>query len=274
MSDAAANALLIVVAIAYLGGAVVVVAALAKVLATWWQGWRTRRAAEPVDQALQQRAAAAMAAVAERATVAAPATDVVAILGAPTGDADRGVGDGGLAVTRFRAGHPATVVFAQVALTGLSCAALESLAAHELAHVIRRDRSSAAARYAWVLGYLVLALTGAGLTVTAALAAPQLAGSATLATMTAAVAFLGLRVTFARREESAADLFAISLTRDLAAAAELMRFYEDNVVRHLPAGVLGRAWARLEHRWFASHPEPRARLAAMQRHLASEATDR
>ena len=88
MSDPAANVLLIVVAIAYLGGAVVVVAALAKVLATWWHGWRTRLVAEPVDQALQQRAAAAMAAVAERANVAAPATDVVAILGAPTDDAD------------------------------------------------------------------------------------------------------------------------------------------------------------------------------------------
>ena len=86
MSDPVASALLIVAAIAYLGGAVVVVAALAKVLATWPQGWRTRRAAEPADQALQQRAAAAMAAV----------------------------------------------VFAQVALTGLSCAAVESLAAHEL----------------------------------------------------------------------------------------------------------------------------------------------
>ena len=51
MSDPAANVLLIVVAIAYLGGAVVVVAALAKVLATWWHGWRTRLVAEPVDQA-------------------------------------------------------------------------------------------------------------------------------------------------------------------------------------------------------------------------------
>ena len=61
MSDPVASALLIVAAIAYLGGAVVVVAALAKVLATWPQGWRTRRAAEPADQALQQRAAAAMA---------------------------------------------------------------------------------------------------------------------------------------------------------------------------------------------------------------------
>ncbi|GAA1130320.1 M48 family metalloprotease [Nocardioides aquiterrae] len=273
MSDTVAYALLIVVAIAYLGGAVLVVAALAKVMATWSQGWRTRRAAEPVDQALQQRAAAAMAAVAERANVAAPATDVVAILGAPTGAADHVVGDGGLAVTRFRRGQPATVVFAQVALTGLSCAAVESLAAHELAHVIRRARTSAAARYAWVLGYLVLVLAGAGLTVTAVVAAPQLAGPAMLATMTAAVAFLALRVAFDRREEIAADLFAVDLTRDLDAAAELMRFYEDNVVRPLPAGVLGRAWARLERRWFATHPEPQVRLAAMRRHLGDQAGD-
>src|SRR3546814_3402348 len=118
MSDAVANTLLIVVAIAYLGGAVLVVAALAKVMLAWWQGWRPRRVAEPVDQALQQRATAAMAAVAERANVAAPATDVVSILGTPTDDADHVVGDGGLAVTRFRAGHPVTVVFAQIALTG------------------------------------------------------------------------------------------------------------------------------------------------------------
>ena len=260
MSDPVASALLIVAAIAYLGGAVVVVAALAKVL-------------EPADQALQQRAAAAMAAVAERAKVAAPATDVVAILGAPTGDGDRGVGDGGLAVTRFRAGQPATVVFAQVALTGLSCAAVESLAAHELAHVIRRDRTSAGARYAWVLGYLVLVLAGVSLTVTAAVVAPPLAGPAMVATMTAAVAFLGLRVAFDRREEIAADLFAVDLTRDLDAAAELMWFYEDNVVRPRPGGVLGRAWAHLERRWFATHPEPQVRLAAMRRHLVHQAGD-
>lgn len=264
-----AYALLIVVTIAYLGGAVLVVAALAKVLGAWSDGWRTRRAAEPVDQALQQRAAAAMAAVAELADIAAPATDVVPILGAPTGDADRVLGDGGLAVTRFRAGHPATVVFARAALTGLSCAAVQSLAAH----VIRRDRTSAAAHYAWLLGYLVLVLAGGGLTVTALAAAPQLAGPAMLATMTAAVAFLGLRVSFDRREEIAADLFAVDLTRDLDAAAELMRFYEDNVARPLPDGGLGRGWALLERRWFATHPEPQARLAAMNRHLANEATD-
>ena len=273
MSDPVSSALLIVVAITYLGGAVLVVAALAKVMATWSQGWRSRRDAEPVDQALQQRADAAMAAVAERANVAAPATDVVAILGVPTGDADHVVGDGGLAVTRFRAGQPATVVFAQVALTGLSCAAVESLAAHELAHVIRRDRTSAGARYVWVLGYLVLVLAGAGLTGAAVVAAPQLAGPAMLATMTAAVAFLGLRVAFDRREEIAADLFAVDLTGDLDAAAELMRFYEDNVVRPLPAGGFGRAWAHLERRWFATHPEPQVRLAAMRRHLVDQAGD-
>jgi hypothetical protein len=50
------------------------------------------------------------------------------------------------------------------------------------------------AHYAWLLGYLVLVLAGGGLTVTALAAAPQLAGPAMLATMTAAVAFLGLRV--------------------------------------------------------------------------------
>jgi len=52
-----------------------------------------------------------------------------------------------------------------------------------------------------------------------------------------------------------------------------MRFYEDNVVRPLPAGVLGRARAHLERRWFATHPEPQARLAAMRRHLVDQAAD-
>ena len=72
-----------------------------------------------------------MAPVAALAKVAPPATDVVAYLGAPAGDDARPVGDGGLAVTRFRAGHPATVVFAQAALTGLSGAAVQSMAAHD-----------------------------------------------------------------------------------------------------------------------------------------------
>ena len=268
-----AAVLLLIVAIAYLAGAFLVVAALAKALTSWSSSWRTRSHAEPVDEVLQAQAAAAIAAVAARANIAPPATNVVAYLGTPTGADARPAGDGGLAVTRFRAGRRATVVFAQAALTGLSRGALQGLAAHELGHVVRRERSSAAARYGWLAGYLILMLASGGLTVTALLAAPQLAVPAMLATTSAAVAFLGLQVAFDRREEIAADLFAVDLTRDLEAAAELMGFYEENVARPLPAGGLGRAWAQLERRWFATHPDPQARLAAMRRHLVDQQTD-
>ena len=123
MSDPVASALLLIVAIAYLVGAFVVITALAKVLSAWSASWRTRGHAGPVDDVLQDHAATAMAAVAALANVTPPATHVVAYIGTPTGDDARTVGDGGLAVTRFRAGHPATVVFAQAALTGLSPAA-------------------------------------------------------------------------------------------------------------------------------------------------------
>ena len=150
-------------------------------------------------------------------------------------------------------------------------AAAQSLTAH--AHVIRRERSSAAARYGWLVGYLALMLAGAGLTVAALVAVPPLAGPALVATMSSAVAFLALQVAFDRREEIAADLFAVDLTRDLEAAAELMRFYEDNVTKPLPAGRLGRAWAQLERRWFATHPDPQVRISAMRRHLVDEQAD-
>lgn len=266
-------ALLLIVAIAYLGGAVLVVAALAKALSSWSASWRKRSHAALADEGLQDKAAAAMAAAAALANVAPPATDVVAYLGTPTGDDARPAGDGGLAVTRFRSGHPATVVFAQAALTGLSPTALQSLAAHELGHVVRREHSSAAARYGWLVGYLALMLAGGGLTATALLAAPQMAGPAMLATTSAALAFLGLQVAFDRREEIAADLFAVDLTRDLEAAAELMSFYEENVTKPPTSGGLGRAWAQFERRWFATHPAPQARLAAMRRHLVDQQTD-
>lgn len=267
MSNPVASALLLIVAIAYLVGAFVVITALAKVLSAWSASWRTRGHAGPIDDVLQDHAATAMAAVAALANVTPPATHVVAYIGTPTGDDARTVGDGGLAVTRFRAGHPATVVFAQAALTGLSPAAVQSLAAHELAHVIRRERSSSSARYSWLVGYLALMLAGAGITVMALLAAPQLAAPALLATMSAAVAFLALRVAFDRREEIAADLFAVDLTRDLQAAAELMQFYEENLPQQVPVGALGRARSKIEGRLFATHPEPRSRIAAMRRHL-------
>lgn len=75
MPDQLTSALLIVVAIAYLGGAVLLVVALAKVLLAWSVSWRTSGQTSPVDVVLQQRAAAAMAAVAAVANVPPPATD-------------------------------------------------------------------------------------------------------------------------------------------------------------------------------------------------------
>jgi len=55
---------------------------------------------------------------------------------------------------------------------------LHSLAAHELAHVIRQRRASTVARDAWLAGYLILVAAGAGLTSTAMLTAQHLAGPA------------------------------------------------------------------------------------------------
>ncbi|GAA0969207.1 hypothetical protein [Nocardioides aquaticus] len=64
MPDQVTSALLVVVAIAYLGGPVLSIVALAKALLAWSVSWRTSGQTSPVDVVLQQPAAAAMAAVA------------------------------------------------------------------------------------------------------------------------------------------------------------------------------------------------------------------
>lgn len=283
MPEPARDVALILLSIAYLSDAVLMLVALAKILLAWSSNWSTRRRpdtdthpADPSEDAcdidgLRQRATTAMAAVASLAAVTPPAVDVITLLGAPlTNSGGPVTGDGGLAVTRFRFGHPPTVVFASAALTELSPAGVRSLAAHELAHVIRREHGSAAARFAWLGGYLVLMAAGASLSVVALATSPQLGGLALMATLTTAVAFLGLQVAFDRREEIAADLFAVELTHDLDAAAELMRFLDEHVTRPLPTGWVARAVTRLERRWFATHPPASARLAAMDRHLAEQ----
>ena len=272
MPEPARDTALVLLTTAYLGGAVLMLVALAKVLLAWSTSWRPDKDDDPgVIDGLRQLAATAMAAVASRASVAAPAVDVVAVLGVPLAHSREPMtGDGGLAVTRFRVARPPTVVFATAALTGLSPAAVHSLAAHELAHVIQRERSSATGRYVWLAGYLALMVTGAGLSATALATSPQLGGLTLTATLATAVAFLSLQVAFDRREEIAADLFAIELTHDLDAAAELMQFLDEHVARPLPDGPLGRAWVRLERRWFATHPEAPARLAAMRSHLVDQ----
>ena len=54
MSDPVTTALLVIVAIAYLAGAFLVVAALAKVRGAWSARWRASRHPEPVDAALRE----------------------------------------------------------------------------------------------------------------------------------------------------------------------------------------------------------------------------
>lgn len=143
MPEPARDATLILLSIAYLGGAVLMLVALAKVLLAWSSSWRPGADAHPAYRTapggrgdiddLRQLAATAMTAVASSAGVTAPAVDVVAVLGVPIANSAEPVtGDGGLAVTRFRVGRPPTVVFASAALTGLSPAAVRSLAAHDL----------------------------------------------------------------------------------------------------------------------------------------------
>lgn len=99
---------------------------------------------------------------------------------------------------------------------------MHSLAAHELAHVIRREHGSAAGRYVWLVGYLVLMVAGAGLSVTALATSPQLGGLALMATLATAVMFLGLQVAFDRRADAVPRR-----VRDKAAARWAVRSSSD-----------------------------------------------
>lgn len=135
---------------------------------------------------------------------------------------------------------------AQTVVAGLH-PCLESLAAHELGHVVHhRTRASKIAPYAWLTAYLLIAGSGLALMAVALLTGSQnLAGPAVCATAAAGFALLALQTAFARREELGADLFAIDTTRDLAAAEELM----DHVGEPLPTGRVRRALTLFERRW-------------------------
>ena len=261
MPESARDAALILLSIAYLGGAVLMLVTLAKVLLAWSSRWSTRRrpdtdahpanrwpAEDPRDiDGLREQATTAMAAVASRAGVTAPAVDVVTLLGAPL-TTSGGPATVGWSSRGSASAGPPTLVFASAALTGLSPAGVRSLASHEVAHVIRREHGSAAGRFAWLGGYLVLMVAGASLSVAALATSPQLGGLTLMATLPTAFAFLGLQFAFDRPEEIAADLFAVELTHDLDAAAELMRFLDEHVTRPPPAGWVARAVIRLERR--------------------------
>lgn len=219
---------------------------------------------EPADSQLVARATAAVGRMSARAGIATPTVDVVPLLGRPVpAPQRRSVGTGGLAVTRFTPRRPIGILFARAALTDLSDAALNNLVAHELGHVIRFSTQAGRLRhYAWAIGFLLATLP------LAALVVATRSGALVGATAAVALAYLLLQMFWQRREELAADRFAIELTADLAGTEELMRFYEENLRDEpLPKRRLRRAGALLDRRWLATHPEPQQRLMLMRRHL-------
>lgn len=220
-----------------------------------------RRSAQPVDAALSERAAAVIDDLAAWAGVTAPPVRVVPLLGVPL-RSDSGVGVGGLAVTRALPGQPVEVVFAAAAITRLSSAALGSLAAHELAHVVA-TRSRPRNRYVWMAGYLALAAALMLMTVTT----PDLLGFTVLGAAVATFGFHAVHAAVRRREEVAADLFALDLTGDLGGAEELIRFNAGMLRSDRGGWPSFLLWLARVERWVATHPEPHVRLAAMRRHL-------
>lgn len=102
MPEPARDAALILLTIAYLGGAVLMLVALAKVLLAWSTSSRPGGDVGDVE-VLRHRAAAAMTAVASRGRVRTPAVDVVELLGAPLASSGGPVtGDGGWPSRGFR----------------------------------------------------------------------------------------------------------------------------------------------------------------------------
>ena len=253
------------VVIVTVAGLVCVGVAVTAVLNQLLRELRTRRRSpEPLDEQLCGRAAAAVERMCQRAGVAAPTAVVVPLLGRPFPGAQPRLGTGGLAVTRFRPGRPVGVVFARAALTELSDPALDNLVGHELAHVIRyRTLAGRARHYGWVLGFVLVQLAIATWMVAAR------SGAVLAAAGPVTLIYLAVRLFRQRREELAADRYAIELTADLAGAEELMGFYDQHM-RDRPArrGRLRRAAVSLGRRGLATHPEPQLRLAVMRGHRA------
>lgn len=211
----------------------------------------------PSDPVLAAAAQTLVDDLARRRNLPPPTVTVLPILGRPASGGSAGqVGTGGLGLTRLHAGGRATIVLAAAA-ADLSEAARDALLAHELAHVERRD-----ARRIMLMYYVCLsALIAAVVIVTAVAASSSMA--------VALAGFLGLFLftmvaVMSRREETAADLYAIELTRNLDAAEELMDVY---IQARKDGPRRSRLRAFAEDRVWATHPEPEARLDAMRRHL-------
>ncbi|MGY2872841.1 Zn-dependent protease with chaperone function [Marmoricola sp. URHA0025 HA25] len=122
-------------------------------------------------------------------------------------------------MTRFRLNEPATILLASGAGV-VSRVGLDSLLAHELAYAVTYATGRSVLRhYAVVVPFFVMIplMIGVARAASVSVALP-------VASLTAAVV-LAWWTYLSRRQEIAADLYAIELTGDLAGAAELMDLY-------------------------------------------------
>lgn len=176
----------------------------------------------PADPELASAAQAQIASLAQRRGLRVPAVTVVSILGRPQ-SADRAdvVGTGGLAVIRLHRRRRQATVLLAAAAASLSAPAREILLAHELAHFERYYSSwrVQAMFYAWPA--CSIAVAGAALWAAVAISTSVAFGLAGLLGLLLLTAYAAT----SRREETAADLYAIDLTGDPEAAAELMDVY-------------------------------------------------
>ena len=186
---------------------------------------------------------------------------VVPILGRPAPTSVAGLGTGGPAVTRFRLNQPASILLASGAGV-LSRAGLASLLAHELAHAAAHaTRRSVLRHYALALPFFLLV----PLMIWIAIAV-----SVSLATLVAGLAALLVLLWWthlSRRQETAADLYAIDLTRDIHGAAELMDLYISARQDEKRRG--GKVIRVLDERYLGTHPTPETRLEAMRLRLSA-----
>lgn len=219
------------------------------------QEWRPP--ATSSDPALAQRAQEILDDLCAKAGERPVVVTVVPILGRPTPSSAAGLGTGGPAVTRFRINQPASILLASGAGV-LSRAGLQSLLAHELAHAAAyASRRSVLRHYAAVVPFFLTVplMIWVALAVSISVALPVAALAATV--------LLAWWTSLSRRQEIAADLYAIDLTGDLDGATELMDLY-------ISARTEKRHDIRLVRTfeaYFETHPSPEARLAIMAQHL-------
>lgn len=235
-----------------MAGAVCAVVGLVTALRGIVNEFRDQRIPEEhADHALAEVAQRELDELCARAGVDPIALFVVPVLGRPIPDHARGLGIGGLALTRFRP-RQRPIVLVAAAATTLSSAARRDLLAHELAHVVRRSTA-----WSSLLPYVppastllvIAAAVGLGLCIDTGI------GAAVFIVVT--LMLVPVWMYLSRREEHAADLYAYDLTGDLAGARELMSVYPQ------PGGS---ALVRALRRVFASHPDPVSRVGAVERH--------